>query len=87
MKIEVELIAFIQKYAPDGKSVFDLELEDGATAAAEGEVDLHWLDATVVRMAAAAVGVFVIGLVFLAFVVLLVSMGWLIIKKIVTIEV
>lgn len=34
MKIEVELIAFIQKYAPDGKSVFDMELEDGATAAA-----------------------------------------------------
>ena len=34
MKIEVELIAFIQKYAPDGKSVFDVELEDGATAAA-----------------------------------------------------
>ena len=33
MKIEVELIAFIQKYAPDGKPVFDMELEDGATAA------------------------------------------------------
>ena len=33
MKIEVELIAFIQKYAPDGKSVFDMELEDGTTPA------------------------------------------------------
>ncbi len=31
MKIEVELIAFIQKYAPDGKSVFDMDLENGAT--------------------------------------------------------
>ena len=33
MKIEVELIAFIQKYAPDGKTVFDMELEEGATPA------------------------------------------------------
>jgi molybdopterin converting factor small subunit len=33
MQVEVELIAFIQKYAPDGKNVFDMDLEDGATAA------------------------------------------------------
>jgi molybdopterin converting factor small subunit len=31
MRIEVELIAFIQKYAPDGKSVFDMDLPEGAT--------------------------------------------------------
>jgi len=31
MRIEVKLMAFIQKYAPDGKSVFELELRKGAT--------------------------------------------------------
>jgi molybdopterin converting factor small subunit len=31
MRIEVELIAFIQKYAPDGKNVFDMDLPEGAT--------------------------------------------------------
>ncbi len=31
MRIEVELIAFIQKYAPGGKHVFDMDLQSGAT--------------------------------------------------------
>ena len=37
MHIEVELIAFIQKYAPDGKSVFDMDLNDGATISTVAE--------------------------------------------------
>ncbi len=31
MKVEVRLIAFIQKYAPEDKSVFKMEVKKGAT--------------------------------------------------------
>jgi molybdopterin converting factor small subunit len=31
MKVEVELIAYLKKYAPADESIFDMELDEGAT--------------------------------------------------------